>query len=193
MTLQVLELIAKIVGLTAAIIGLITGVISLKIALDARRKLTSVDKRLESNQSSTTALKQSLDRESQRFDGLDTRLQKISSGDIPRCIEGPTHTYGSPGYVNLRIALASMDGWWFAAVSQNRPDSVWVQRMDRPDSEGRLHLEAYEFKGSYAVYGACDDATITRFRELQAQAARGQAATMHDLPKGAFQICVSGA
>jgi hypothetical protein len=59
MTLQVLELIAKIVGLTAAIIGLITGVISLKIALDARRKLTSVDKRLESNQSSTTALKQS--------------------------------------------------------------------------------------------------------------------------------------
>jgi hypothetical protein len=193
MNLQILELITKIVGLIAAIIGLIAGVISLKIALDTRRKLTSVDKRLESNQSSTSALEQRLERESQKFNSFDIRLQKILSGDIPKCIAGPTHTYGSPGHVDLRIKLTSMDSWWFVAVSQNRPDSVWVQRMDRPDPEGRLHLEAYKFKGRYAVYGTCDDATITRFQELQAQAARGQAATIHDLPRGAFLICVSDA
>ena len=155
--------ITSIVSLITAVISLITALISLRIARKSREQSASVD----------------------------TRLQEISSGNVPICIEGPTHTYGSPGHVTLRVKLAAMGNWMFVAVSQNAPDSVWVQQLDRPDPEGRLSLEAYQFKGRYAVYAAYDDTTITRFQKLQAQAARGQAATVADLPKGAFKICES--
>lgn len=153
--------ITQMVELITAIVSLITGVVSLVIALNGRQKLNDVD----------------------------TRVQRISSGTNPKCIEGPTHIKGSPGHINLRIRPEDMNGWWFVAVSRNSADSVWVQTIDRPDPEGNLSLEGWGFKGKYTVYGACDDKTITRFQELQARAANNKPANLLDLLKGAVLIC----
>ena len=159
-----LDLVTRILGLTTAVVGLIAAAISLRIALRNRRELGDLNK----------------------------RLQRVE--DVPTCIQGPTHIYGKPGHVDLRVKLrdpSMMATWWLVAVCRNAPDSVWVQQMDHPTTTGYLSLQAYQFKGRYAVYAARDDdaRTVIGLQELQARAAHGQAATLHDLPKGAILVC----
>lgn len=104
-------------------------------------------------------------------------------------MEGPRH---SNDVVSLRVSPV-FNVCWFAAVSQNAPDSVWVQRVDKPDAEDWLRLEAYGFKGSYGVYMACNEHVINRLKELQARAANQQPANITDIPRGARQICTGEA
>jgi hypothetical protein len=181
--------LTELVALITALISLATAVFSLAIAARGRKGLAEADNRIASGASGMAAMERLLDR---RLNDVDRRLLCISAG-VPRCIEGPTHVAASdqktPGKIKLRVSPEGVDGWLFAAVGQNAPDSVWVQMLHRPDREGRLDLDAWGFEGKYAVYAACDDASADRLKELQTRAAHGRPTTVADLPKGAIQIC----
>ena len=112
-----------------------------------------------------------------------------SLGETLTCVEGPVY---SGGHVSLRVSPVIPE-CWFVAVSQDNPGSVWVQRLDRQDPEGRLRLQAYEFEGRYGIYAACDEATTIRLQALQAKAANGKSATLHDMPRGALPLCMNDA